>query len=78
MVAIRARIPVRTLVVIAGATLLADTLMGALASLGLDPSFFRDIITMMCLSLAFPIFLVGFFSLRAGVMSLWIFLSYGG
>lgn len=50
-----------------------QTLFGIVAILGLGFDSIRDITTALCLTLAFPIYLVGLKSLRASTIFLWLF-----
>jgi hypothetical protein len=63
----------RGLIVAGGVILLLQSLFGAIAILIFDFSTVLDWTTALSLTLAFPLFLIGFISLRAATASLWIF-----
>jgi hypothetical protein len=57
---------------VSGVFLLAQTLFGMLAMLGLDLTKFQDVFLVLCLTMAFPIYLLAIKSLRI-VVGLWVF-----
>jgi hypothetical protein len=63
----------RCLLLIAGLFLLLETLFGLIASLILDTHSIRDIVTALCLTLGFPIYLLGLRSIRMATIALWVF-----
>jgi len=64
---------IRSCLGIAGLLLLTETLLGALYVLGIGFGSVSDILTDLCLTMAFPIFLIGFASLRIAAVILWAF-----
>jgi hypothetical protein len=60
-------------IVTAGLLLLLETLLGIVYMLGIGFDTLPDIILDLCLTMAFPIFLVGFASLRSAAIALWTF-----
>jgi len=60
-------------VVLSGILLLLESVFGCYAVLGVGFSTVRDIITDLCLTLAFPIYLLGLLSRRAATVCLWLF-----
>jgi hypothetical protein len=58
---------------VGGFVLLMQTLFGLVAILGLGFDSIRDITTALCLTLAFPSYLVGLKSLRISTILLWLF-----
>jgi len=63
-----------TCFLLAGGALLAiETFFGFIAMLGIGFDTFRDVALVLCLTLAFPIFLLCIRSLRLAVWALWIF-----
>lgn len=63
----------RWVLITGGVILLIQTLFGLLAILGLGFDSVREITTALCLTLAFPIYLLGFKSLRVAIVFLWLF-----
>ena len=59
--------------IIAGALLLFETLLGCVYVLGIGFSSWRDIVTDICVTMAFPIFLIAIASLSKGAVALWAF-----
>ena len=58
----------------AGGSLLAlESAFGVIAMLGIGFDKFQGIVTVLCLTLAFPIFLLSIRSLRIALCSLWVF-----
>jgi hypothetical protein len=70
--ALRVRLAKISLVT-AGLLLLLETLLGIVYVLGIGFDTLPDILLDLCLTMAFPIFLVGFASLRYAAIALWIF-----
>jgi len=58
---------------IAGLLLLIRTGLGLIAVLGFGIDSIETLVTMLCLTLALPIYLVGLFSLRGATIGLWVF-----
>ena len=71
-------IPFKSVVLVAlgGAGLFACSTFGVIASLLLDFRNARDLTVVAALTLAFPVFLVGIWSLRGAAISLWIYFVY--
>jgi hypothetical protein len=63
----------RVLLVIAGLLLLFESLLGMDYALEIGFSSLREILTDLCLTMAFPVYLIGLFSLRGATASLWVF-----
>ncbi len=63
----------RLCLLISGIMLLGETLLGCIYVLGIGFSTTRDIITDLCLTMAFPVFLTCFKSLKLAVCGLWSF-----
>src|SRR6185437_16565179 len=64
--------------IIAGALLLFETLLGCVYVLGIGFSSWRDIVTDICVTMAFPIFLIAIASLSKGAVALWAFFIING
>jgi len=62
----------RLCVLIAGVLLLGETLLGCIFVLGIGVSNLHDIFTDLCLTMAFPVFLICFKSLKLAVGGLWL------
>ena len=58
---------------IAGTLLLLETLLGMVYMAGIGFDTLPDILTDLCLTMAFPIFLIGLSFLRTASIALWIF-----
>jgi hypothetical protein len=58
---------------VAGILLLLETMLGCVYVLGIGFDSARDIGLDLCLTIAFPIYLLGFRSLRGASVGLWIF-----
>ena len=58
---------------VGGSVLFVQTLFGLISILGLGFGSVRDVTTALCLTLAFPIYLMGLKSLRASTIFLWLF-----
>jgi len=58
---------------VAGLFFLLDTLFGLFAMLGIGFNTLQDVLAVLCVTMAFPIFLSGFYSLGAAVILLWSF-----
>jgi hypothetical protein len=56
-----------------GVILLLQSLFGMVAIVIFDFSSIRDVTTALCLTLAFPIYLIGLKSLRVATWLLWVF-----
>lgn len=59
----------------AGILLLLESLLGIIYVLGIDLYTISGIITGLCLTMAFPIYLVGIISLRRAAVGLWVFFA---
>ena len=64
---------VKVCITTAGISLLAETSLGCFFVLGIGASTLHEIVTDLCLTMAFPIFLVGFKSAWAATWGLWLF-----
>src|ERR1039458_4375638 len=64
---------VRVGLLMAGALFLVDTLFGLIAMLGIGFDTVQDVVLVLCLTMAFPIYLVGLYSLGAATILLWFF-----
>jgi hypothetical protein len=60
---------------LAGAILLLESIFGCYAVLGIGFSSLRDVATDLCLTLAFPIYLLSIFSIRIATIGLWLFFA---
>ena len=60
---------------IAGLIFLAETAFGCIAVLGIGFASFQDIAIDLCLTMAFPIYLITLVSRRAATLCLWIFFA---
>jgi hypothetical protein len=69
---INLRILSRLCIGAAGLLLLLETLFGMIAVLGIGFSTLLDVATDLCLTMAFPIYLIGFKSLWAATFGLWL------
>jgi hypothetical protein len=63
----------RVLLVIAGMLMLLESLLGVDYAFDVGSSSLRDLATLFCLTVAFPVYLVGLFSLRGATASIWVF-----
>ena len=63
----------RVLLFFAGLLLLLESLLGFDYALGLELGTLRGMLTGLCLTMAFPLYLVGLFSLRGATASIWLF-----
>jgi hypothetical protein len=63
----------RVLLVIAGLLLLIESLLGVDYALDVGFGTLRELLTDFCLTMAFPVYLIGLFSLRGATASLWLF-----
>jgi len=63
----------RVLLVSAGLLLLIESLLGVDYAFDVGSSSLRDLVTLFCLTMAFPVYLIGLFSLRVATASLWLF-----
>jgi len=63
----------RVLLVIAGLLMLFESLLGVVYAFDVGSSSLRDLVTLFCLTMAFPLFLVGLYSLRTATASMWLF-----
>ena len=59
--------------IVAGILLLFETLLGCVYVLGIGFSSLHDLFTDLCVTMAFPVFLITLRSVRAGAIGLWIF-----
>jgi hypothetical protein len=59
--------------ILAGLVFLVETAFGCIAVLGMGFDSPSDISTDLALTMAFPIFLIGFFSQRLALVCLWLF-----
>ena len=59
--------------IVAGILLLLETLLGCLYVLGIGFSTIKDVILDLCLTMAFPVFLISLLSVRGAAIGLWIF-----
>ena len=60
---------------LAGAILLFESIFGFYAVLGIGFSSLSDVVTDLCLTLAFPIYLLSTFSIRIATVGLWLFFA---
>jgi hypothetical protein len=63
----------RVLLVSGGCVLLWWSLLGLVASLLFDFSTVAGWLTALCVTLPFPLFLIGLISIRAAIVALWLF-----
>lgn len=61
--------------ILAGILLLLESLLGCIYVLGIGFSTLHEVLTDLCLTLAFPIYLVSLVSLRGAAISLWVFFA---
>jgi hypothetical protein len=61
--------------IVAGVLLLFETLLGCVYVLGIGFSTVHDVITDLCLTMAFPVFLISLRSVRGAAIGLWIFFA---
>lgn len=61
--------------IVAGILLLIETLLGCVYVLGIGFSTTHDVITDLCLTMAFPVFLISLRSIRGGAIGLWVFFA---
>jgi hypothetical protein len=59
--------------IVAGILLLIETLLGCVYVLGIGFSTTHDVFTDLCLTMAFPVFLLSLRSIRGSAIGLWIF-----
>jgi hypothetical protein len=60
---------------VAGILLLFETLLGCVYVLGIGFSTVHDVITDLCLTMAFPVFLISLRSVCGSAIGLWIFFA---
>jgi hypothetical protein len=58
---------------LAGVIFLAETVFGCIAVLGIGFGSLQDVVIDLCLTMAFPIYLIMFLSRRVAALCLWIF-----
>lgn len=63
----------RISLLVAGSLLLLETLLGCVYVLGIGFSTTKGVILDLCLTMAFPVFLVSLVSLRGAAGGLWVF-----
>lgn len=61
--------------IVAGVLLLLETLLGCVYVLGIGFSTVHDVITDLCLTMAFPVFLISLRSIRGSAIGLWVFFA---
>ncbi len=61
--------------IVAGVLLLFETLLGCVYVLGTGFSTVHDLITDVCLTMAFPVFLISLRSIPGAAIGLWIFFA---
>jgi len=59
--------------IIAGGLLLMESLLGCICVLGIGFSTLPEVLLDLCLTMAFPIYLVGIWSMRYAAIGLWLF-----
>jgi hypothetical protein len=64
---------VRYCLLIAGFILFLDSVLGLYAATGMNLSSAQDVLADLCVTMAFPVFLIAYVSLRIATVSLWMF-----
>jgi hypothetical protein len=65
----------KSCLIVAGILLMLETMLGCIYMLGIGFSSTRDIAMILCLTMALPVYLIRFFSLRGAAISLWAFFA---